>query len=80
MSWLNLVAYVSDAFVLGTYALLARTGRALPFHWANALGAVPLLVVEVTTEAWPVVPLTLTFCVLGWVGVITEARHPGRRR
>lgn len=69
MSWLDLVAYASDAWVLITYAVLARSGRARPFHWANALGAAPLLVVEVTTHAWPVLPLTVTFCTLGWVGV-----------
>lgn len=71
---LEIIAYLSDAWVLATYALLARRGRVVPFHWANALGAAPLLIIEVTQRAWPVIPLTGTFCVLGWVGLFTHYR------
>lgn len=64
------LAYVADAFILSTYGLAVFTGVARPFHWANAIGGIPLLAVEILTGAWPVVPLTATFTVLGWVGVI----------
>lgn len=68
---LTLLAYLADVAILGTYAALA-SGRytARPFHYANALGGAPLVLIEVTTGAWPVLPLTLTFTVLGWWGVL----------
>lgn len=69
---LTLLGYLADVAILTTYAYLARTGRARPFHAANAIGAVPLLVIETTTGAWPVVPLTLTFAVLGIVGLTSK--------
>lgn len=72
MKPLDIIAYVSDAWVLATYAWLARRAKPIPFHWANALGAAPLLVIEVTQKAWPVLPLTSTFCLLGWWGLWTE--------
>lgn len=70
---LHAVAYVSDAVVLVTYLLAAlNPGNLIWFHWANALGAAPLLLVEIKQKAYPVIPLTATFCVLGWVGVINH--------
>lgn len=68
------LGYVADVAILGTYALLARTGKARPFHWANALGVFPVAAVEVVAHAWPVMPLTLTFGVLGWVGVLRGSK------
>lgn len=69
MTWL---AHLASASILVTYALMAWRGRIYPFHVANALGAPPLLWVEVSTGAWPVVPLTATFGVLGVVGMVKE--------
>ena len=67
---LSLLVYIADAAVLSTYGLLAFGKiKPRPFHWANALGGVPTLLFEVGVHAWPVMPLTGTFCVLGWVGV-----------
>ena len=65
---LTALAYLADAFILLTYGLTLR-GHVRPFHWANALGCVPLIAVEVTTGAWPVLPLTASFGVIGWIGV-----------
>lgn len=65
---------VADVFILSTYALLSFTGNARAFHWANALGCVPLLVAEVRVGLWQVVVITGTFGVLGWVGVWTAKR------
>jgi hypothetical protein len=75
MRTLDLLAYASNAWVLGTYAWLARRGAALPFHFANALGAAPLIAIEIRQEAWPVIPLTGTFCAIGWIGLVTEYRN-----
>ena len=69
MTALSALVYVLDAWVLGTYALLAKRGKARPFHWANAVGAIPTVTFEVLVHAWPIIPLTGTFGVLGWVGV-----------
>ena len=69
LSVLALVTYAADAIIIGTYGLTLR-GRVRPFHWANALGCIPLIAVEVTTGAWPVLPLTAVFGVIGWIGVI----------
>lgn len=66
---LTILAYLGDAFVLGTYIGMAL-GRLHShyFHLANGLAAPALLLVEVLTGAWPVIPLTLTFGVMGWIG------------
>ena len=69
MTPLALVTYLADAVILLTYGLTLR-GHVRPFHWANALGCIPLIAVEVTTGAWPVLPLTAVFGVIGWIGVI----------
>jgi hypothetical protein len=68
---LSLLVYVSDVFVLGTYGLLAIMHERAErwFHWANALGGAPTILFELHARAYPVMPLTVTFCVLGWVGV-----------
>jgi len=69
------VAYAADAAILGTYAFMAVRGRPTPFHWANALGAVPLIAVEISAHAWPVVPVTASFGLIGWYGVLTTKRQ-----
>ncbi len=69
MNWL---AWVADVAILGSYYLFTTRGYERPFHWANALGCIPLLAVEVTAGAWQVVPVTAAFGVIGWVGVLRK--------
>ena len=69
MSAAILAGYLADVCILGTYASSVRTGRLRGFHWANALGAVPLLYLEVGAHLWPVCVISGTFGVLGWLGV-----------
>lgn len=69
------LGYAADVLILGTYWWLSRSGRPLPFHWANAVCCVPLLVAEVHDGLWQVVAITGTFGVLGWLGVIREHRN-----
>lgn len=73
---LDLIAFVTDAVILTTYFLMARGRPALWFHWANALGCIPLLVVEATSHAWPVMPLTAAFGLIGWAGVLHKENRP----
>lgn len=70
MTGLDGVAYAADAAILGSYAYLTRTGKAWWFHAANAVGFVPLMLIEVLAHAWPVLPITVTFGLLGAYGVV----------
>lgn len=70
MSALSVLAYCADAAVLATYWHLARTGSARPFHWANAIGFVPLAVVEIVGHIYPPLILTVAFGVIGIAGLI----------
>ena len=65
----NALGWVAVSWVLGTYALMARTGRARPFHWANALGCFPLIVLNASAGLWFAVVLNGTFGVLGWLAL-----------
>lgn len=70
--FLTILAYLADAAILGTYALIALAPEGKYGRWfdlANGLGAPPLIVIEVAAHAWPVLPITVTFGVLGWLGV-----------
>jgi len=70
MNLLSLLVYIGDAWVLSTYALLAFGKiKVRPFHWANAVAGVPTITFEVLVHAWPVMPLTVVFCAVGWIGV-----------
>ena len=66
---LGSLGYIADVWILGTYALLSRTGKARPFHWANAVGCFPLLLAEYYAGLWQVMVLTGTFGALGWLGL-----------
>jgi hypothetical protein len=74
---LQALGYASDAWVLITYALVARFGRnARVMHYANALGAPPLIVAEIRGGLWQVLVLTGSFCALGWLGLWhTRKKH-----
>jgi hypothetical protein len=69
MNILSLLVYVGDVWVIGTYTLLALGKiKVRPFHWANAGAGVPTIIFEVLVHAWPVVPLTGVFCIVGCIG------------
>jgi hypothetical protein len=76
--WLSLLSYTADLAIIGTYFLLARTGKVRAFHWANALGCFPLLAGEVIVRAWPVFPVTAFFGLAGWYGLWVERRKAKR--
>lgn len=69
---LTALGYVVDAWILGTYWLLARTGRARPFHLANALGCLPVIALELHEGAGVPLVLTAAFGALGWAGLVSR--------
>lgn len=69
---LDLLAYAASASVLVAYWFMARGGSVVPFHWANALGSIPIFAVGLRTGAYPTLVLTGAFGVLGWVGLWKE--------
>lgn len=72
---MTILGYIADAWILGTYALLARTGRERPFHWANAIGCAPIIVLEVQAGAYVPLVLTSVFGAIGWFGVLRNKEH-----
>lgn len=72
MTLLSISGYAADAWILFTYWLLARGGKARAFHLANAIGCIPLISIEALQHAWPVIPLTATFGVIGAWGLLKE--------
>lgn len=72
---LNVVAWVATAAVLASYFAWTVLGKpARWFHAANALGGLPLLALNVSLGAWQIVPITATFTVVGWVGLLEPSR------
>jgi hypothetical protein len=72
---LSLAVYVGDVAVLSTYFTMTMGWlKVQPFHYANAVFGVPTLAFEISVHAWPVMPLTVTFCLVGWIGV-WRTRH-----
>lgn len=67
---INVLAYIADFCIIGSYFLMVRRpSLSKLFHWANAVGSVPLILVEGFTGAWAVMPLTIAFGCIGWYGV-----------
>ena len=65
-------AWAGTVMVLSTYALSALTGNALPFHWANALGGIPLIAVQIRGRVFQPMVVTAAFTIIGWVGIISH--------
>lgn len=63
-------AYVASALIVVAYLRLASTGASRAFHWANALGCMPIHVSEAATHARPAMVLTSFFGAAGWYGVL----------
>lgn len=73
MDFATALAYMADAIILFTY--FAAALKRLPlrwFHWANALGCIPIIITEAAVGAWPALILTAAFGAAGWCGVIGE--------
>lgn len=68
------LGYCADVALAASYAIAVRTGWQRPFHWANALGAIPLVLAEARGHVWPAVITSGMFGVLGWVGVLRGSK------
>lgn len=71
---MTVLGYIATVWILTTYAVLVRCSNPRPFHWANAVGCVPLIVGEIAVGAGPPLVLTTAFGVVGWVGVLRGQR------
>jgi hypothetical protein len=67
---MQVLAYLGSAVVLVTYFVMVRKGIERPFHWANALAFPPLLATEIAADAYAAMVLTVSFGILGWIGVL----------
>lgn len=65
-----ILAYIADVAIVAAYLYFARTGRARPFHWANALGCLPVIATEIVAHAFPPLILTAFFGLGGWYGIV----------
>lgn len=71
MTPVGIMAYVADAWILGAYLSLARSGKGLRrFNWANAVGAVPIAATEVSVGAWQALIITAAFGVVRLQGLL----------
>ncbi len=74
MSPLDLIAYVTDLFILVSYYLFVTRNSARLFNWANAVGAIPLIGVEVAAHTYPPMVLTVAFGLIGVLGLVNRRR------
>ncbi len=78
MTLLDIVAYAASIWIVVVYFLLAHKGPqfARRFHWANALGAIPVLATEVIAHAYPPMVLTVSFGTIGFLGLLHREDLP----
>lgn len=73
------LAYVADAAVLGAYFATKHGKPVLWMDWANFLGAIPIIVIEVNARLWQALILTAAFGLIGLYGIINERIHRGTK-
>lgn len=70
---LTILAWAATASVLFTYAWSVRhPDKAAAFHWANALGFLPLAALNATLHAWPSVAINFGFGIPACYAVLRE--------
>jgi len=70
---LEALGFVADALILFAYA----SKRPRWFDWANVLSAPILLAVEITTGAWAIIPITVSFGLIGAWHLVTQRHSRG---
>ena len=78
MFWLNLVGYLADAWIVGTYLLVQRGHPLSWMNYANAIGCIPIIAVELLTHAYPPLVITAAFGIAGLYGIVRSWRKTGR--
>lgn len=77
---LTVLGWVASAAIIGTYFGWTVLGKpARWFHAANALGGLPLLAGEIALAAWQIMPITVVFTVVGWIGWLEREEKPEPR-
>lgn len=66
---IHLFGFAAVAFILATYAYMIRTDKEALFHWANAIGFIPIGLSAYMQRAWPSLVITTAFGIIGAVGV-----------
>lgn len=73
---LAILCYMADVAILSTYFLTARNPKNVRwFNWANAIGCIPLILLEVGVGLWQPVILTGFFGIIGWYGLIYDRKR-----
>lgn len=71
---MSFLLYLVDALIVGTY--LGHVVGRLPlraFHAANAFGGPVLFAGTLATTGWvPLLVLTITFTIAGWIGLVRD--------
>lgn len=70
------LAYMADAAILGTYYLTARDPKKVRwFNWANAFGAIPLVILNLGAGLIQPAILTGMFGFIGAIGCIRQIKR-----
>lgn len=73
----ELATYLLDAAIVLSYlGMVLGLRPARDFHWANALCGPFLVVNTIASVGWtPILVLTITFTIAGWIGVLKGQHH-----
>ena len=70
MTWLDVLALISTALILTSYAVATGLdGDMILFHFANAVFAWPIVAASISHGAWSSVPITAAFGLIGAYGL-----------
>lgn len=77
MTFLSILAWACSAWIVLSYgSMVFGEGSTKSFHWANAIGGIPLLAYGVASHSWPYIPITATFCFFGWIAAVYVVEEP----
>lgn len=66
---LVILAWAGTAAIALTYLYGAIKNKFGPFNWANLVGGIPILTLNVVTDGWPQVALNVFFMVIAAIGI-----------
>ncbi len=73
MFFVIILSWIATACIVLTYLLINVYPKwRFAFNLANAIGAVPLSIVEITARAWSPIYITTFFGLIGLFGVIRK--------
>lgn len=78
MSALVWITWIATAVILGTYAGMQRGYSSRAFDWANAIGCVPLVAMDLIVGAVPAAVISVCFGAIAWYGILAAWREKRR--